>query len=150
TVPQGLTMKDAMREVLKHHLATDPAVSLWGQDIEDPKGDVFGVTRGLSTQFPGRVRNAPLSEATIVGASIGRAMAGERPVAFIQFADFLPLASNQILAELASMFWRTNGQVQLPVIVMAPCGGYRPGLGPFHSHSMESLMAHVPGLDVFV
>lgn len=148
--PQGLTMKDALRSVLQHHLETDPRVSLWGQDIEDPKGDVFGVTRGLSTQFPGRVRNAPLSESTIVGASIGRALAGQRPVAFIQFADFLPLAANQLMSELATYFWRSNGQWQVPVIVMAPCGGYRPGLGPFHSHSMESLMAHVPGLDVFV
>ena len=61
---------------------------------------MFGITRGLSTAFPGRVRNSPLSESTIVGTAIGRALAGGRPVAFLQFADFLPLALNQIASEL--------------------------------------------------
>ncbi|MCA9165269.1 MAG: hypothetical protein KDA62_19890, partial [Planctomycetales bacterium] len=68
----SLTMRDALRSVLKHHLATDDRVSLLGEDIEDPKGDVFGVTRGLSTEFPGRVVNSPLTESTIMGVSIGR------------------------------------------------------------------------------
>lgn len=145
-----LTMRDALRETLRHHLAANPRVTLYGQDIADPKGDVFGVTKTLSTQFPGRVRNAPLTESTIVGTSIGRAMAGERPVAFIQFADFLPLAFNQIATDLGSMFWRTDGQWQCPVIVMVACGAYRAGLGPFHAHTWESVVAHVPGIDVFM
>ncbi len=76
------------------------------------------------------------------------ALAGGLPVAFIQFADFIPLAFNQILSEMGSMYWRTNGGWQCPMIVMAPCGGYRPGLGPFHAQTMESLLAHVPGIDV--
>lgn len=146
----GLTMKDAMRDVLRHQLLTDPRVVLLGEDIEDPKGDVFGVTKGLSTQFPGRVRNSALSESTIVGTAVGQAIAGKRPVAFMQFADFLPLAYNQINAEMGSMFWRTEGHWQCPVIVMVPCGGYRPGLGPFHSHSLESIAVHTPGIDVFM
>ncbi len=146
----GLTMKDAMRDVLRHHLLTDPRVVLLGEDIEDPKGDVFGVTKGLSTQFPGRVRNSALSESTIVGTSVGQAIAGKRPVAFLQFADFLPLAYNQINSEMGSLFWRTDGHWQCPVIVMVPCGGYRPGLGPFHSHSLESIAVHTPGVDVFM
>ncbi|MCO6456718.1 MAG: beta-ketoacyl-ACP synthase 3 [Pirellulaceae bacterium] len=145
-----LTMKDALGAVLRHHLQQDPRVTLYGEDIEDPKGDVFGITKGLSSRFPGRVCNSPLSESTIIGKSIGRALAGERPVAFLQFADFLPLAYNQLAMELASMHWRTDGHWQAPVIVMVPCGGYRPGLGPFHSHSLESVMAHTPGLDVFM
>jgi 2-oxoisovalerate dehydrogenase E1 component len=145
-----LAMKDAIREVLRHHLASDERVSLLGQDIEDPKGDVFGATKGLSTQFPGRVRNAALTESTIIGTSIGRALVGERPVAFLQFADFLPLAFNQIVMDLATMWWRTDGSWTSPVIVMVPCGGYRPGLGPFHSHSFESILAHTPGLDVML
>ncbi len=146
----GLTMKDAMREVLRHQMAANPDVVLVGEDIEDPKGDVFGVTKGLSTQYPGRVRNAPLSESTILGTSIGQALAGRRPVAFLQFADFLPLAYNQIATELGSMHWRTDGKWKAPVIVMVPCGAYRPGLGPFHSHSLESLAVHTPGIDVFM
>jgi len=145
-----LTLLEAMKEALRHHLAVDPRVSLFGQDIEDPKGDVFGLTRGLTRQFPGRVRNAPLSESTIAGVSIGRALAGGRPVGFIQFADFLPLAYNQIASELGSIHWRSNGEWSAPVILLSPCGGYRPGLGPFHANTFESTYAHVPGLDVFM
>jgi 2-oxoisovalerate dehydrogenase E1 component len=145
-----LTMREALRDVLGHHLRQDARVILSGEDIEDPKGDVFGVTRGLSHQFPGRVRNSALSESTIVGTAIGRALAGERPVAFIQFADFLPLAFNQIASELGSMYWRSGGRWQTPVIVMVTCGGYRPGLGPFHSQSLEALAIHTPGIDVMM
>ena len=145
-----LTMLEAIREVLRDRMAADPRITLYGEDIEDPKGDVFGVTEGLSLAFPGRVTNSPLSESTIVGLSIGRALAGSRPVAFIQFADFLPLAFNQIISELGSMHWRTDGGWQCPVIIMAPCGGYRPGLGPFHAQTLESVLAHVPGVDVLM
>ena len=141
----ALTMKDALREVLRHRLANDSRVTLWGEDIEDPKGDVFGLTKGLSTEFPGRVGNSPLTESTI-----GRAIAGERPVAMLQFADFLPIAYNQIISELGSMHWRTDGALTAPVIILVPCGGYRPGLGPFHASSFESVMAHTPGIDVFM
>ena len=145
-----LTMLEAMRDVLMKRMARDDRVSLYGQDIEDPKGDVFGVTRGLTKAYPGRVINAPLSESTILGASIGKALAGKRPVAFIQFADFFPLAFNQLFCELGNMYWRTAGSWQCPVIVMVACGGYRPGLGPFHAHTHESIAAHVPGVDVFM
>jgi len=144
----SLTMREALNRVLRDQLSANREVTLLGQDIEDPKGDVFGVTRGLSTAFPGRVRNAPLSESTIVGTSIGRALAGQRPVAFLQFADFLPLAFNQIVSELGSMYWRTNGAWQAPVILMISCGGYKAGLGPFHAQTFESVLAHVPGIDV--
>lgn len=144
------TMAQALRQTLLERLRDDPRVSLYGQDIEDPKGDVFGVTRGLSTAFPGRVRNAPLSESTIVGTSIGRALAGGRPVAFVQFADFLPLALNQLMSELATMAWRTHDGWRAPVVVLASCGAYRPGLGPFHAQTLDSLLAHVPGLDVLM
>lgn len=145
-----LTMREAINDVLKFRLAEDHRVFLYGQDIEDPKGDVFGITRSLSTLFPGRVVNACLSESTIVGTAIGRAMAGQRPVVFIQFADFLPVGFNQIISELGTMYWRTVGDWQCPVIIMVTCGAYKPGLGPFHAQSMEAIMAHVPGIDVFM
>ena len=144
----ALTMREALNAVLRDHLRGDKRVFLLGEDIEDPKGDVFGVTRGLSTSFPGRVRNAALTESTIVGTAIGRALVGQRPVAFLQFADFIPLAFNQIISELGSMYWRTNGAWQSPVILMISCGGYKPGLGPFHAQTLESVMAHTPGVDV--
>src|SRR5262249_307866 len=103
-----LTMLEAIQSVLHARMHFDHRVTLFGEDIEDPKGDVFGVTKGLSSAFPERVHNSPLSESTIVGVSIGQALAGARPVAFIQFADFLPLAFNQIISELGSMYWRTS------------------------------------------
>lgn len=145
-----LGMGAAMREVFRHRLLNDKNVYLLGEDIEDNKGDVFGVTRGLSTQFPGRVVNSPLAEATIVGVCIGMALTGKRPVAFMQFADFMPPAYNQIFTELSTMYWRSNGDWDCPVIIFAACGGYRPGLGPFHAQTNEATFAHIPGLDVYM
>ena len=145
-----LTMLEAMRKTFNQQLQNNPDVVILGEDIEDGKGDVFGVTRGLSTRFPQRVINSALSESTIIGLSIGMALAGKKPVAFIQFADFLPCAYNQISSELATMYWRTAGGWQAPVIVFAACGAFRPGLGPFHSQTNEGTFAHVPGLDVYM
>lgn len=147
---QRLTMLEAMRSVFDSQLKNDPNVIILGEDIEDGKGDVFGVTRGLSTTYPGRVLNSALSESTIVGLSVGMALTGKKPVAFIQFADFLPCTYNQIFSELATMYWRTNGGWQTPVMVFAACGAYRPGLGPFHSQTNEGTFAHIPGLDVYM
>lgn len=145
-----LVMLEAIRDVLDARLAADERVTLFGEDIEDPKGDVFGITRGLGQKYGERIKNSPLSESLILGVSIGRALAGGRPVAFLQFADFLPIAYNQIFAELGSMYWRTDGGWTVPVIVMITAGGYRPGLGPFHASTLEALVAHTPGVDVFM
>ncbi|MDC7234853.1 MAG: thiamine pyrophosphate-dependent enzyme [Spirochaetales bacterium] len=145
---EALTMIEALRETFRFHMEKNPAVELFGEDLEDPKGDVFGITKTLSQQFPGRVENSPLAEASIVGLSVGRSLAGKRPVAFLQFADFLPIAYNQLWAEMGSMFWRTDGGWNCPMIVMVSCGGYKPGLGPFHASSMEAVAAHIPGVDV--
>lgn len=144
------TMNDAINAVLFNQLANDERVSLFGEDIEDPKGDVFGVTRGLSTAFPGRVINSPLAEATIAGVSAGRAMIGGKPVAFFQFADFMPVAINQLFSEIGNMYWRTAGAWQTPVIFMVSCGAYRPGLGPFHANTLEPMILQIPGIDVFM
>lgn len=145
-----LSMREAIVEVLKEQLDTNPAVSLYGEDIEDPKGDAFGVTKGLSTAFPDRVRNSPLAESTIIGTAIGRAMAGGQPVAFVQFADFFPMVYNQFHSELAITYWRSAGEWDAPVILMVSCGGYRPGTGPTHTQTMEAIAAHSPGVDVFM
>ena len=145
-----LSMLEAMRETLKARMANDAKTTLLGQDIEDPKGDVFGLTRGLSQLYPKQVHNAALAESTILGVSTGQALAGGHPVAFMQFADFMPVAYNQILSEIGAMWWRTNGQWESPVLIMSISGGYRPGLGPYHAQTMESICAHVPGVDVFM
>ena len=145
-----ITMLEAIRTVLDTRMGNDKRITLYGEDICDPKGDVFGITKGLTAKYPGRVSNSPLSESLIVGTSVGRALAGGRPVAFLQFADFLPIAYNQIFAELGSMYWRTDGGWEAPVIVMITAGGYRPGLGPFHASTLEAIAAHTPGIDVFM
>ncbi len=147
---KDLTMLEAIRDVLNARMAIDERVTLFGEDLEDPKGDVFGITRGLGDRYGKRVKNSPLSESLIVGVSVGRALTGQRPVAFLQFADFLPLAYNQIFAEMGSMFWRTDGAWQVPMIVMVTAGGYRPGLGPFHASTLEAIAAHTPGIDVMM
>ncbi|MBM4152489.1 MAG: transketolase, partial [Kiritimatiellaceae bacterium] len=146
----ALTLLESLRAVLRSRLEADPSVYLYGEDIQDPKGDVFGLTRGLSTAFPQQVINSPLSEATIVGAAIGQALAGKKPVACIQFADFMLPAFNQIASELGAMYWRTNGQWECPVILMTICGAYRPGLGPYHAQTFDATFAHIPGLDVLM
>jgi 2-oxoisovalerate dehydrogenase E1 component len=147
---RSLSMLEAMREALKIRLSKDSKTTLLGQDIEDPKGDVFGLTRGLSQAFPKQVNNAALAENTILGASTGQALAGGYPVAFMQFSDFLPVAYNHILSEIGAMHWRTNGQWDSAMLIMSIAGGYRPGLGPYHAQTMESICAHVPGVDVFM
>lgn len=147
---KALTMIEAMRAVIRARLKADPDAYLYGEDIEDPKGDVFGLTRGIGKEFPKQIVNSPLSEATIVGAAIGQSFAGKKPVACIQFADFILPAFNQIAAELGAMWWRTNGQWECPVTVMAICGAYRPGLGPYHAQTFDATFAHVPGLDVLM
>lgn len=146
---RDLTMLEALRGVLRKQLEMDPRVTLYGQDIADPKGDVFGLTRGLADDFQKQVANAPLAEATIVGKCIGRALAGERPVGMFQFADFLFPGFNQLYTELAMMHWRSAGRWPLPVVLMAISGGYRPGLGPYHAQSPTAFMAHCAGLDVY-
>ena len=150
TSTDRMSMLEAIRETLNTQLDKNTDLHLLGEDIEDGKGDVFGITKGLSTKFPDRVNNSALSESTILGMSIGMALTGKQTVAFIQFADFLPLAYNQIMTELSTMYWRTNGSWECPVIILAACGGYRPGLGPFHSQTSEATYAHIPGLDVYM
>ena len=145
-----LSMLEAMRETLKTRLSKDPKTTLLGQDIEDPKGDVFGLTRGLSKTFPEQVNNAALAESTILGVSTGQALAGDHPIAFMQFSDFMPVAYNLILSEIGAMHWRTNGQWESPMLIMAISGAYRPGLGPYHAQTMEAICAHIPGVDVFM
>ncbi|WP_218080544.1 beta-ketoacyl-ACP synthase 3 [Anthocerotibacter panamensis] len=147
--PGELTLRQVLADTLSYLLELETGTFLFGQDIEDPKGDVFGVTRGLSTRFGSdRVRNAPLAEATILGTAVGRAIGGQRPITFVQFIDFIGPGLNQLLNEVATLHWRTKGQWQCPLMLMAPTGGYRAGLGPWHSQTSEALFAHTPGLDV--
>ena len=146
----GLTMAQCIDTVLEQELRVNPRVCLFGEDIEDPKGDVFGTTRGLSKQFPGRVKNSPLAEATIIGSAVGRAILGDLPVAAIQFVDFMGPGLNQLFNEVVTLYWRSLGQWNCPMVIMAPYGAYLPGLGPWHSQSNEAIYGHLPGLHVVI
>lgn len=146
----GLTMAQTIDTVFEQEMRLNARICLFGEDIEDPKGDVFGTTRGLSKQFPGRVKNSPLAEATIIGSAVGRAIMGDIPVAAIQFIDFIGPGMNQLFNEVVTLHWRSLGQWNCPMVIMAPYGAYLPGLGPWHSQTNEAIYAHLPGLHVVI
>jgi 2-oxoisovalerate dehydrogenase E1 component len=147
---ESMTMVNAVNETLRAALAANPRVIMMGEDIEDPKGGVFGLTKGLSSEFPGRVVNAPLAEATIVGAGVGLAAAGYRPVFELQFIDFLSTGLNQLMTQVSSLRWRSLGEWPCPLVLIAPCGAYLPGGSLWHSQSNEGVWAHIHGLNVVI
>jgi 2-oxoisovalerate dehydrogenase E1 component len=130
-------------------LADDPRVLLLGEDIRSPYGGAFKATRGLSSEFPDRVINTPISEAGIVGIANGLALGGRRPVVEIMFGDFLGLCFDQLLNHAAKFRGMYNGRVSSPVVVRTPMGGGR-GYGPTHSQNIEKHFAGIPGLRVVV
>jgi len=144
------TMVEALNEELRRQLRDDERVLMFGEDIEDPKGGVFGMTRGLSGEFGSRVVNSPLAEATIVGAGVGLAATGWKPIFEIQFVDFLAPAWNQLAHQAATLRWRTEGEFSCPLVLLAPCGAYLPAGGPWHSQTGEGWWTHTPGLRVAV
>jgi len=143
-------MLDAVNQVFRENLQQNRDYVFFGEDIEDPMGGVFKLTNGLSQQFPDRVFNSPLAEATILGVACGLASYGMRPVFELQFIDFVGPAWNQLVNNLATLRWRTFGDWTAPVVIYAPYGAYLPAGGPWHSQANEASFAHVPGLRVVV
>ena len=145
----AMTMVQAIQDALRLALRTDPRVVLLGEDV-GKNGGVFRVTEGLQAEFgPERVADTPLAENGIVGGAIGMALYGLRPIAEIQFVDFIYPAFDQIVSEMAKLRWRSAGQYACPVIVRAPYGGGIRG-GLYHSQSPEAYFCHTPGLTVVV
>lgn len=144
------TIAAAWHRALAEALDRIPSTLLFGEDVEDPKGGVFGFSRGLSSRHPDRVRNAPLAEATIVGAGIGLAAAGLRPIVELQFIDFAAPAMNQLANQLATLRWRSRGEWTCPLVLYAPHGAYLPAGSAWHSQSNEGWWTHIPGLRVAV
>lgn len=140
-------VNDAIRDALADGMHRDESILLLGEDVRDPYGGAFRVTAGLSTRFGDRVCNTPISEAAIVGIANGLALAGGKPVVEIMFGDFLLLAADQIVNHAAKFAWMYNEQVNVPMLVRTPMGGYR-GYGPTHSQSLEKHLLGVPGLRV--
>jgi 2-oxoisovalerate dehydrogenase E1 component len=139
-----ITMVEAINHGLREEMEANPKIVMWGEDIQDPKGGVFGVTRGLTEAFPGRVVNSPLAEATIVGAAQGMAIGGYKPVVEIQFGDYSYPGYMQMRNEISTLRWRSASGWTCPMVVRVAVGGYIRG-GPFHSQSPETLYAHTPG-----
>src|SRR5437762_3351616 len=140
----SVTYLEAIRAAQARALREDPRVFIYGQDVGN-FGGAFKATKNLAQEFPGRVLDAPISEDAMVGAAIGAAIEGMRPILEMQFADFSTPGFNQIINHAATLHWRT--QVPCPIVIRMPSGGTS-GSGPFHSQSLEALYAHYPGLVV--
>ena len=144
-----IRMIDAVRDALREEMERDANVVLMGEDI-GVNGGVFRATDGLWQTFGDeRVMDTPLAESGIVGVAIGAALNGLRPVAEIQFVDFIYPAFNQIVSEAARHCYRTNGEYPVPMVIRAPFGGGVHG-GLYHSQSVEAFFLHVPGLKVVI
>jgi pyruvate dehydrogenase E1 component beta subunit len=142
-----LTYSQALREALNEEMARDPNIILMGEDI-GVYGGVFKVTEGLLERFgPQRVRETPISEAAFVGAGIGLAMTGKRPIAELMFMDFAWVASDQIFNQAAKMRYMSGGRVKIPLVIRTQQGGGR-GNGAQHSQSLETVFTHIPGIKV--
>ncbi|WP_018132817.1 alpha-ketoacid dehydrogenase subunit beta [Effusibacillus pohliae] len=138
---------EAVTEALAEEMEKDPRVFVLGEDV-GVRGGVFRATAGLIERFgEERVMDTPLAESAIVGVAIGAAMVGMRPVAEIQFADFIMPAYNQIVSEAARIRYRSNGDWNCPITIRAPYGGGVHG-ALYHSQSVEALFHHVPGLKI--
>lgn len=147
------TVLESLNQGLIHALQEDSQVILLGEDLLDPYGGAFKVTRGLSTAFPDRVLTTPISEAGITGMAGGMALRGLRPVVEIMFGDFTTLIADQVInhiAKFSGMYAaRPSGghNINVPVVIRTPMGGRR-GYGPTHSQTLEKLFLGVPGLTV--
>jgi len=150
TVPSGMvemTYREAMREALHEALATDDRVVILGEDVAD-YGGTYAVTKGLHEEFGrDRVRNTPLSESGFVGAGIGAALGGLRPIVEIMTVNFSLLALDQIVNTAATLLHMSGGQLSVPIVIRMTTGAGRQ-LAAQHSHSLEGWFAHVPGLKV--
>jgi len=145
----AMTMVQAIQDALRTALREDARVVVLGEDV-GLNGGVFRVTEGLQAEFGAtRVADTPLAENGIVGAAIGMAIYGMRPIVEIQFVDFIYPAFDQIVSELAKMRWRSAGQYAAPVVVRAPYGGGIRG-GLYHSQSPEAYFCHTTGLKVVI
>jgi hypothetical protein len=142
-----MTYRDAVRDALREALRRDPAVFLMGEDI-GKYGGTYAVTRGLYDEFgPERVRDTPLSESAFVGAGIGAALGGMRPIVEIMTVNFSLLALDQIVNVAALLRHMSGGQLNVPLVIRMATGAGRQ-LAAQHSHSLENWYAHVPGLRV--
>jgi pyruvate dehydrogenase E1 component beta subunit len=145
-----ITYRDALREALREEMRRDPSVFLLGEDIGRYWGGAFKVTEGLAEEFGDeRVRDTPISESAIIGAAVGAAITGMRPVAEIMFGDLTALAMDQIANQAAKIRYMFGGQTGCPLVIRTPFGA-GVNIASHHSQSLEAWFMHVPGLYVVV
>ncbi|HYM15645.1 MAG TPA: alpha-ketoacid dehydrogenase subunit beta [Dehalococcoidia bacterium] len=144
-----ITYREALRQTLRYQLQNDERVFLMGEDI-GAYGGSYAVTKGFLEEFgERRVKDTPIAESVVVGAGIGAAMAGLRPMVELMTINFSLLAIDQIVNNASKLFYMSNGQINVPLVIRM-AGGAGSQLGAQHSHSLESWYAHVPGLKVVV
>jgi len=142
-----LTYREAMKEAIREALREDERVILMGEDVGH-YGGCYGVSKGLLDEFgPQRIRDTPLSEVGFTGAGIGAALGGLRPIVEIMTVNFSLLALDQIVNNAATLRHMSGGQFSVPLVIRMACGGGRQ-LAAQHSHSLEGIYAHIPGLKV--
>jgi pyruvate dehydrogenase E1 component beta subunit len=142
-----ITYREAIRQALRWQLENDERVFLMGEDIGDYGGS-YAVTKGFLAEFGAkRIKDTPIAESVIVGAGIGAAMAGLKPMVELMTINFSLLAIDQIVNNASKMYYMSNGQVNVPLVIRM-AGGAGSQLGAQHSHSLEGWYAHVPGLKV--
>ena len=141
------TYAQAIKDVIAEEMRHDPTVFVMGEDVAE-QGGIFGCTRGLLAEFgPERVRNTPISEAGFVGAGIGAASAGMRPIVELMYLDFIFVSADQIFNQAAKIHYMFGGKAQVPLVIRGQQGVGR-GNGGQHSQSVEAFFMHVPGLKV--
>lgn len=147
TERQAVRYMDAIREGIADEMRQDDAVCLLGIDV-GPSGGIFAVTRGLYEEFgPDRIRDTPISEAAFVGAAVGAAATGLRPVVELMFMDFLGVCFDALLNQASKLRYMTGGLLEFPLVVRTQTGAGRSS-GAQHSQSLEAIVAHIPGLRV--
>jgi pyruvate/2-oxoglutarate/acetoin dehydrogenase E1 component len=142
-----VSFREALYQAMDEEMARDDRVFLIGEDI-GLYGGVFGVTKGLIKKYgPKRVKQTPISESAIIGAAIGSAMLGLRPVAEIMYFDFIATCMDQVINQMAKIRYMSNGQLKVPMVIRTQAGGGR-GKGPQHSQYLEAIFFHVPGIKI--
>jgi len=146
-MPKEITYLEAIREALFEEMRRDAKVFILGEDV-GPYGGAFGVTQGIVDEFgEARCLDTPISESAIIGVSIGASQRGYRPVAEMQFADFISCGFDQIVNQAATLRYRYGGRATVPIVIRAPSGG-NVGGGLYHSQNPEGWFIHRPGLKV--
>jgi len=147
TAERTISYREAINEALKQEMRLDDRVFVAGIDLAE-RGDVFGLTQGVLSEFgPDRILDMPISESAIAGLATGAASQGLRPVISMMFIDFIGVAFDQIMNQMAKMKYMFGGKATLPITVLANAGAGT-GMAAQHSQSLEALLAHIPGLKV--